>query len=170
MSNLYVGLDIGSDVHQALVMNVEHDSILETQVVQSIREIDRFIGSLLKLKKQRGCQEIIVGMESSSGYAAPLDRMLKHAGVTVIAINSVALNDYRKVVGQPRKDDVYDAQLVCEYLIDIYHLKGLRKNVQEIGGPDQASMGKLRVITRHYRTTKRELTRVTNRLRKHLLG
>jgi transposase len=115
-------------------------------------------------------EQIIIGMESSNGYAAPLDRMLQAAGFTVIAVNSLSIDKYRKLVGQARKDDPYDARLVCEYVIDIYCLKGLRNNAQEIGNPDQASLGKLRVLTRHYRTTKRDLTRVTNRLRKHILG
>lgn len=170
MARLYVGIDIGSGFHHAAIFTEGPELLKRWKISHCIRDISRFIEELEKLKGEHGCTEVMIGMESSNGYAAPMDRMLVHAGFKVIAINSVTIDKYRKLVGQERKDDAYDAKLIGSYLIDIYHLKGMRKHAQEIGNPGQSSTGNLRALTRHFRTTKRELTRVTNRLRKHLLG
>ena len=96
--------------------------------------------------------------------------MLVDAGFKLVAINSVALDQFRKLVGQPRKDDPYDAYLVCKYLMDIYQGQSCEKNTQAIGNPGKSSLGNLRILTRQLRTTKRDLTRTTHRLRKHVLG
>lgn len=170
MAGLYVGIDIGSGFHHAAIFTEGQEVLKRCKISHCIRDISRFIEELEELKMEHGCTEIMIGMESSNGYAAPMDRMLVHAGFKVIAINSVTIDKYLKLVGQARKDDAYDAELIGRYLIDIYHLKGMRKHAQEIGYPGQASTGNFRALTRHFRTTKRELTWVTNRLRKHLLG
>lgn len=170
MADLYVGIDIGSESHQVCMMNESHEAFLRLRLPHSLREIARFIETVKSLQKEQGATTVVVGMESSNGYASPLDRLLVQAGFKLVAINSVALDKYRQLVGQPRKDDPYDAQLIAAYLIDLYGLKGLRRNLQEIGHPGQSSKGNLRIFTRQYRTTKRDLTRVVNRLKKHLLG
>ena len=167
---LYVGIDIGSKLHHVAVFTESGEVIKRDKIVHRMRDISRFIEELKTLKEKHSCTDVFVGMENSNGYAAPLDRMLIHSGFKVIAINSITIDKYRNLVGQPRKDDPYDAELIGSYLIDIYHSKGIRRNAQEIGSPDQASMGKLRALTRHFRTTKRDLTRANNRLKKHLLG
>ena len=170
MSQIYVGIDIGSEAHEVVVLSKSHEVLKRRKLKHSIRQITEFIEDLRQLAKDHNCSEVMVGMESSNGYAAPMDRMLVGAGFKVIAINSVTIDKYRKLVGQPRKDDKYDAKLIGKYLIDMFHLKGIEKNAQEIKNPEQASLGKLRALTRLYRTTKRELVRVNNRLIKHVLG
>jgi len=170
VKRLYIGLDIGSATHEAVMLNENHGVVKKLVVKQTILEISRFIEIIQKCKDEGNFEEVLIGLEGSNGYASPMDRMLVEVGFSLIAINSATLDKYRKLVGQPRKDDPYDAELVCKYLIDVYQLKGMKQNAQRIGNPDQASKGKLRIVTRHHRTTKRDLTRITNRLRKHILG
>ncbi len=170
MQKLYIGIDVGAKSHHVTMMDSEGNVIMDQQVKQSIREVSRFIKQIRGYQEEHHCKEVLIGMEGSRGYAAPMDRMLVEAGFSLVAINSATIDKYRKLVGQARKDDRYDASLIATYLIDIYQLKNLKHNAQVIGDPNQSSTGKLRIVTRHYRTTKRDLTRVTNRLRKHLLG
>jgi transposase len=169
MHNLYVGIDIGSASHEACLISADKQFTCSEQVQQSLRDIGRFIQYLQVLQKAQAYSEVIVGMEGSNGYGAPLDRMLIQAGFKVVAINSTAMDKYRKLIGSARKDDVYDAKLVAHYLIDLC-AQSIGRGVQEVKDPSESSMGNLRVFTREYRTTKRDLTRVVNRLRKHVLS
>lgn len=168
--DLYVGMDIGSSSHEAYLVTKEKTVRLQRTVKQSIREIGNFIKYLEKLQEREGYREVIIGMEGSNGYGAPMDRMLIHAGFRVVSINSIAMDKYRLLVGQPRKDDPYDAKLVAHYLIELCSANDLGRSVQEIKNPSESSMGNLRILTRELRTTKRDLTRVVNRLTKHVLG
>jgi len=166
MNRVFVGIDIGCETHRLHVMNESHEALAQRVLKQSIREISKFIEEL----KGLDCDEVLVGMEGSGGYAAPLDRMLADAGFKVVSINPRALDQFRKLIGQDRKDDPYDAYLICKYLIDIYQGQGCKKNAQAIDKPGKSSSGNLRVLTRQLRTTKRDLTRTSHRLRKHVLG
>ena len=166
MSRVFIGIDIGCETHRIHVMNESHEPLVRRTLKQSIREISKFIEEL----KGLSYDEVLVGMEGSGGYAAPLDRMLAGAGFKVVAINPRALDQFRKLIGQDRKDDPYDAYLICKYLTDIYQGQGREKNAQAIDKPGKSSMGNLRILTRQHRTTKRDLTRTTHRLKKHVLG
>ena len=166
MNRLFVGIDIGSENHRVCVMNESQKSVLQRGLKHSIREISKFIEEL----KAFSCDELLIGMEGSSGYASPLDRMLLEANFKVIAIHPMSLDQYRKLVGQDRKDDPYDAYLISKYLIDIYQSKGQEKNAQALSNPGKFSLGNLRILTRQLRTTKRDLTRTTHRLKKHVLS
>jgi transposase len=166
MSLAYVGIDIGCESHYLYVMNEFHEPLIQRKLKQSIREISKFIEEL----KALNFDEVLVGMEGSGGYAAPLDRILADAGFKVVAINPRALDQFRKLTGQDRKDDPYDAYLICKYLIDIYQGQGREKNAQAIDKPGKSSLGNLRILTRQLRTTKRDLTRTSHRLKKHVLG
>ena len=166
MNRTFVGIDIGCETHRLYAMDNFQKVLVQRALTQSIREISKFIEEL----KALSCDEVLVGMEGSGGYAAPLDRMLAAAGFKVVAINPRALDQFRKLVGQDRKDDSYDAYLICKYLIDIYRGQGRENNSQTIDKPGKSSLGNLRILTRQLRTTKRDLTRTTHRLRKHVLG
>jgi len=161
MNRIFVGIDIGCENHCIHVMNESHEPLFRRTLKQSIREISKFIDEL----KALNFGEVLVGMEGSGGYASPLDRMLADAGFKVVAINPRALDQFRKLIGQERKDDPYDAYLICKYLIDIYQGQGREKNAQTIDKPGKSSLGNLRILTRQLRTTKRDLTRTIHRLK-----
>lgn len=166
MNRVFAGIDIGCKTHRLYIMDESQKVLVQRALNQSIRDISKFIEEL----KGLNCEEVLVGMEGSGGYAAPLDRMLVDAGFKVVAINPRALDQFRKLIGQDRKDDCYDAYLICKYLIDIYRTQGRENNAQMIGKPGKSSLGNLRILTRQLRTTKRDLTRTTHRLKKHVLG
>lgn len=166
MNRLFVGIDIGSETHRFYVTDESQKPLVQRALKQSIRAISKFIEEL----KTLSYDEVLIGMEGSSGYASPLDRMLADAGFKVVAIHPRALDQFRKLIGQDRKDDSYDAYLICKYLIDIYQGQSQENNTQAIDKPGKPFLGNLRILTRQLRTTKRDLTRTTHRLKKHVLG
>lgn len=155
MNTLFVGIDIGSESHH--VCMIYNNQIERKKIKHSLKELGEFIEQL----KQMAAERIIVGLEGSGGYAAPLDRMLLAAGIELLPIQSNRLHQYRQLIGQPRKDDRYDAELIARYLQD---LNG--KTLQPLG---QSPLGNLRIFTRQRRTTKRELTQALQRMKKHVL-
>ena len=97
MQKLYIGIDVGAKSHHVTMMDSEGNVIMDQQVKQSIREVSRFIKQIRGYQEEHHCKEVLIGMEGSRGYAAPMDRMLVEAGFSLVAINSAAIDKYRRL-------------------------------------------------------------------------
>jgi len=155
-----VGFDCAEEEHCAVLLSQEgeHD---QQFTVQNRR--DRIQECLAKLMLSVGSDAtLVVVVESKRAHGRLLVSEAERLGCQVVQVNTVALNHFRELEGQPRKDDMWDAFLAAR--MSFLRLKGCRKLV-EVTEEERA----LSRLTRMYGRLTRDRNRYVLRLRAVLL-
>lgn len=155
-----VGFDCAEEEHVAVLLD-ERGEPAKRLTVTNRR--DRIEEALAQLILEVGSEaELVVVVESRRSHGRLVAAAAGRLGCQVVQVNTVALNHFRELEGQPRKDDEWDAFLagrMC-YL----RLRGCRELV-EVTGEERA----LSRLTRAYERLTQDRTRHVHQLRAVLL-
>ena len=155
-----VGFDCGEEEHVAVLLD-ERGEPEQRLTVRNRR--DRIEETLAKLMLRVGGEaELVVVVESKRAHGRLVAAEAGRLGCQVVQVNTVALNHFRELEGQPRKDDEWDAFLAARmcYL----RLRGCRELV-EVTEEERA----LSRLTRTYERLTQDRTRHVHQLRAVLL-
>ena len=155
-----VGFDCGEDEHVAVLLDEE--GAFEKRV-RVVNRRDRVQEALAGLMLRVGPEaQLVVVVESKRSHGRVVSDVAQQLGCEVWQVNTVALNHFRDVEGQPRKDDEWDAYLAGRMVY--LRLRGCRV-VTEVTEEERA----LSRLTRAYERLREDRTRQTMRLRAVLL-
>jgi transposase len=159
-SSRVVGFDCAEDEHVAVLL----DQLGEQEQVLSVRNRrDQIEQCLARLMLQAGSgAELVVVVESKRAHGRLVAVEARRLGCQVEQVNTVALNHFRELEGQPRKDDEWDAYLAAR--MSYLRLRGCRELV-EVTDEERA----LSRLTRTHERLTRDRTRHVHRLRAVLL-
>lgn len=105
------GFDCGEDEHYAVLLDGEGQPARELSTVNERKRIEEAISSLL-LRLDDGVKLIVV-VESTRSHGRLVADVARRLGCEVWQVSTVALNHYRSLEGQPKKDDPWDAFLAA---------------------------------------------------------
>jgi transposase len=155
--DFYIGLDWGTDQHQACVLDAAGRRIGEHTITHSGAGLAAWLAALARYGP---AARLAVAIEVPRG--AVVDALLAH-GCHVYALNPKQLDRFRDrqtVAGA--KDDRRDAGVLADAL-------RTDRGVFRARQPDDPRLGPLRELTRLARELGTESTRLTNRLREQLV-
>ena len=155
-----VGFDCAEEDHVAVLLD-ERGELEQRLTVRNRR--DRIEEALAKLMLHVGGEaELVVVVESKRAHGRLVAAVAGRLGCQVAQVNTVALNHFRELEGQPRKNDEWDAFLAARmcYL----RLRGCRELV-EVTEEERA----LSRLTRTYERLTQDRTRHVHQLRAVLL-
>jgi transposase len=104
-----VGFDCGEDEHSAVLLDASGEFDKRIGVVNGRREIQEGLAELL-LEAGPDSQLAVV-VESKRSHGRIVADVATELGCELWQVNTVALNHFRDLEGQPRKDDEWDAYL-----------------------------------------------------------
>jgi transposase len=110
-SERIVGFDCGEDEHRAVLLDAAGEIEKRYGVANERREIQELLGGLL-LAVGSG-KRLVVVVESKRSHGRVVSDVAVELGCDLRQVNTVALNHYRDLEGQPRKDDEWDAYLAA---------------------------------------------------------
>jgi len=155
-----VGFDCAEEEHVGVLL--DEDGEFERRVAVENRH-DRIQECLAGLILAAGTgAKLVVVVESKRAHGRLVAAEAQRLGCQVAQVNTVALNHFRDVEGQPRKDDEWDAYLAGR--MACLRLRGCRELV-EVSEQEQA----LSRLTRTHDRLTRDRTRHVHRLRAVLL-
>jgi endonuclease YncB( thermonuclease family) len=104
-----VGVDCAEEEHSAVLL--DEDGVLDRRMTVTNRR-DEIQEALAQLLLAVGPDvKLVVAVESKRSYGRVVADVAQELGCEVHQVNTVALNHFRDVEGQPRKDDDRDAFL-----------------------------------------------------------
>lgn len=151
-----VGFDCAEETHDAVLLDASGDEQLKLSVVNRREMIEEALGEVL-LALPRGAKLVVV-VESKRSHGRLVCDVAFGLGCDVWQVNTVALNHYRDVEGQPRKTDSWDAYLAARMVFQ--RLKGCREVAESF--PEERVLCRL---TRTHARLKEDRTAVTQRVR-----
>lgn len=104
-----VGFDCGEDEHSAVLLNASGEFDGRFSVVNSREQIQELLAELVLAVGPEA--ELVVVVESKRSHGRIVSDVAVEIGCEIWQVNTVALNHYRDLEGQPRKDDEWDAYL-----------------------------------------------------------
>jgi transposase len=110
-SERIVGFDCGEDEHRAVLLGAAGEIEKRYGVANERREIQELLAGLL-LAVGSG-KRLVVVVESKRSHGRVVSDVAVELGCDLRQVNTVALNHYRDLEGQPRKDDEWDAYLAA---------------------------------------------------------
>ena len=110
-SERIVGFDCGEDEHRAVLLDAAGEIEKRYGVANERREIQELLAGLL-LAVGSG-KRLVVVVESKRSHGRVVSDVAVELGCDLRQVNTVALNHYRDLEGQPRKDDEWDAYLAA---------------------------------------------------------
>jgi transposase len=155
-----VGFDCAEEVHVGVLLDSEGEQ--EQRLTVDNRR-DRIQECLAKLMLRVGSDaSLVVVVESKRAHGRLVVTEAVRLGCQVVQVNTVALNHFRELEGQPRKDDEWDAFLAAR--MSYLRLRGCRELV-DVTEEERALS---RLTRAHDRLTK-DRARQVQRLRAVLL-
>ncbi len=122
-----VGFDFAEEEHVAILLDETGDEACRLTVTNRRDRIQECLAELL-LVIGSGVRLVVV-VESKRSHGRLVASEAVQLGCEVVQVNTVALNHFRAVEGQPRKDDAWDAFLAarmsylrvrgCQQLVEI---------------------------------------------------
>ena len=106
----HIGVDCGETYHRIVLLSLEGQREASQGTSNEPDAIDQGFRRLLA--RTNGAQVRVV-LEGLYGFAAPVVEVVRDLGLEVWQVNSKALEHYRELEGQPRKDDDWDAFLLA---------------------------------------------------------
>jgi transposase len=104
-----VGFDCAEDEHKAVLLDT--DGEIETRV-EVVNERGQIQGALAELMRAiEPSSQLVVVVESKRSHGRIVADVAAELGCEVWQVNTVALNHFRDLEGQPRKGDEWDAYL-----------------------------------------------------------
>jgi len=155
-----VGFDCAEEAHEAVLLDASGEEQLKLSVVNRREMVEEALGELL-LALPKGAKLVVV-VESKRSHGRLVCDVAFGLGCDVWQVNTVALNHYRNVEGQPRKTDSWDAYLAARMVF--LRLKGSREVAESL--PEERVLCRL---TRTHARLKDDRTAITQRLRAILL-
>ena len=155
-----VGMDCAEEEHAWVLLSEEGEIERRGSVGNGRGLLEETFAELLMVIPEEA--ELVVVLESRRSHGRVAADVAKDLGIGVWQVNTVALNHYRNLEGQPRKDDDWDAYLAARMVY--LRMKGSRV-VTEITDEELA----LSRLTRTYAQVKTDRTRHGLRLRSALL-
>jgi transposase len=104
-----VGFDCAEDEHAAVLLDVSGEFERRVDVINERGQIQESLAELM-LSVGPNAQLVVV-VESKRSHGRIVADVASELGCEVWQVNTVALNHYRDLEGQPRKDDEWDAYL-----------------------------------------------------------
>ena len=125
-SQRVVGFDCGEDAHSAVLLDAAGEFKERFDVVNQRGRIQEFLARLM-LVVGRGA-ELVVVVESRRSHGRVVSDVAVDLGCGLKQVNTVALNHYRDLEGQPRKDDEWDAYLAARMVF--FKMGGCREAIE----------------------------------------
>ena len=104
-----VGFDCGEDEHSAVLLDASGEFDKRIGVVNGRRQIQEALAALLV--EVGPDSQLVVVVESKRSHGRIVADVATELGCELWQVNTVALNHFRDLEGQPRKDDEWDAYL-----------------------------------------------------------
>lgn len=106
-----VGFDCGEDDHRAVLLDAGGEIESRYVVVNERRLIEELLAELLLVVGSE--EQLAVVVESKRSHGRVVSDVAVELGCDLRQVNTVALNHFRDLEGQPRKDDEWDAYLAA---------------------------------------------------------
>ena len=155
-----VGFDCAEEEHYAVSLDEDGGFERRVKVVNRRDRVEEAVAQLL-LAVGPGVKVAVV-VESRRSHGRVVADVAKELGCEVWQVNTVALNHFRDVEGQPRKDDEWDAYLAARMVY--LRMRGCRV-ITEVTEEERA----LSRLSRAYARVTDDRTRQQLRLRAQLL-
>ncbi len=155
-----VGFDCAEEEHYAVLLDEDGAFESRLKVVNRRAEIEEALAQLVLAIPSDA--DLVVVVESKRSHGRLVTDVAKELGIQVWQVNTVALDHFRDVEGQPRKDDEWDAFLAARMVY--LRTRGCRL-VTETTDEERA----LSRLTRSYSRLTNDRTQQTLRLRAILL-
>ena len=110
-SQRIVGFDCGEDEHSAVLLDAAGEFEEKYSVANERGQIQELLAELLLAIRPRPEEQLVVVVESKRSHGRIVSDESVGLGCGLKQVNTVALNHYRDLEGQPRKDDEWDAYL-----------------------------------------------------------
>ena len=110
-SQRIVGFDCGEDEHSAVLLDAAGKFEKRYGVANERGRIQELLAELLLWV--RPDERLVVVVESKRSHGRIVSDVAVELGCDLRQVNTVALNHYRDLEGQPRKDDEWDAYLAA---------------------------------------------------------
>jgi len=108
-SQRFVGFDCGEDAHSVVLLDSAGKFAKRYDVVNDRGEIQELLAGLML---DVGCEaDLVVVVESTRSYGRIVADVATELGCKLWQVNTIALNHFRDLEGQPRKNDEWDAYL-----------------------------------------------------------
>jgi transposase len=104
-----VGFDCAEDEHCAVLLDADGDFEKRVEVINERGQIQELLAELMLATGPDG--KLVVVVESKRSHGRIVADVAAELGCEVWQVNTVALNHFRDLEGQPRKDDEWDAYL-----------------------------------------------------------
>ena len=118
-----VGFDCGEDEHSAVLLGAAGEFAERFGVANERGQIQELFAELLLAV--RPDERLVVVVESKRSHGRMVSDVAVELGCDLRQVNTVALNHYRDLEGQPRKDDEWDASLAARMVF--LRMGGCRK-------------------------------------------
>lgn len=106
-----VGFDCAEEEHRAALLNGKGELAKELVVTNRRDLVEEALAKLLLLIPDEA--KLVVVLESRRSHGRIVGEVAEQLGCEVWVVNSIALNHYRAVEGQPHKTDQWDAYLAA---------------------------------------------------------
>jgi len=106
-----VGFDCAEEEHRAALLNGKGELAKELVVTNRRDLVEEALAKLLLLIPDEA--KLVVVLESRRSHGRIVGEVAERLGCEVWVVNSIALNHYRAVEGQPHKTDRWDAYLAA---------------------------------------------------------
>lgn len=106
-----VGFDCAEDEHIAVLLDSNGEFSRRSSVVNRRDEVEELLAELILCIGPEG--HLVVVVESKRSHGRIVADVAADLGCDVKQVNTVALNHFRDLEGQPRKDDDWDAYLAA---------------------------------------------------------
>lgn len=108
-SRRIVGFDCAEDEHSAVLLSVSGEFEKKVDVINERGRIQEALAELMLAVGPEA--QLVVVVESKRSHGRVVVDIATELGCEVWQVNTVALNHFRDLEGQPRKDDEWDAYL-----------------------------------------------------------
>ncbi len=156
----FVGFDCAEEEHSVVLLNEDGETELQRKVVNRRDRVEEALAELVLAIPED--LELVVVFESERSHGRVVADVARGLGVAIWKVNTVALNHFRDVEGQPRKDDDWDAYLAAR--MAYLRTKGCRE-VVEVSDEERA----LSKLSRSHASVTDDRVQFTLRLRAVLL-
>lgn len=106
-----VGFDCAEDEHIAVLLDSNGEFSRRSSVVNRRDEVEKLLAELILCIGPEG--HLVVVVESKRSHGRIVADVAADLGCDMKQVNTVALNHFRDLEGQPRKDDDWDAYLAA---------------------------------------------------------
>lgn len=110
-SQRVVGFDCGEDEHSTVLLDAAGEFEERFRVINERGQVQELLAELLLAVRAE--EQLVVVVESRRSHGRIVSDVAVELGCDLRQVNTVALNHYRDLEGQPRKDDEWDAYLAA---------------------------------------------------------